>query len=129
MIGYEKVEYMNFEVEDILDIDLDKLGRNLINHMLNVNKGYKIGIEKLRRSNREIKFYSKKCFYHITKMYHDVYIQIDVYPIKDEWYYVNIGFGFKHTKYYKCDQIDGLNNCLQNEVFKKYSKQEVPKLF
>lgn len=42
----------------------------------------------------------------------DGYIDIEMYPAKDEWYYIYHGIRSNCT-YYRCDQIDGLVECLK----------------
>lgn len=51
-------------------------------------------------------------------------INIDIYFDEDEWYLVRMIFRSDDTaKFFKCDQLEGLIDCIRNEVIEK-SKQE-----
>jgi len=57
-------------------------------------------------------------------------VDIDILTDNDEWYYARIVYssgslpsgssGFNH--YFKCDQLDGLISCIENEVINKIGR-------
>ena len=57
---------------------------------------------------------NKSCFYLVKT---EINIDIMIYASNDEWYYIDKDrcYGENRHTYYKCDQFDGLLNCLKKE--------------
>lgn len=81
---------------------------------------YKQIIQLLKHKNESItEFGDLHFFYGI-----DSDININIYKYEDHWYYLRIidyspNLNHQITKYYECDELTGLLNCIKNEILTK----------
>lgn len=107
---YQNINYEQYSLETKRPMMVD-LNQNEINIIFSifstlVDRQTSITIKKHR-------FYIDGRFYtvSVTKSSDDYFILKLVYHQYDEWN--------RKTDYYKCDQLNGLKNCLKNEVFNR----------
>ena len=97
------------------DASLDMIPGNEIEFSSEADTAlFKLGFksDNFRRKSRNVYILRKE-------VNRDGIREVNIIPAKDDWYFAQVDVGDESTGgymvYYKCDQVDGLLNCLKKE--------------